>query len=226
MLSSSVVSLYFSVLLSFTAAIIDLTQSLIRDLSHVTIWPLITAREVFLAMSLGLRFLSYWLYVSEPPIGEQRHPSFRIGLSNFLSLDRRNELHCGNWARWGIAGCYARFTLLATILAITALQIIWRVSQRYHNYGPVYAADVTLEVVVSVLLLLKLSLNTVPSSSVPRTYTFKECSFSALALVLNIGISIGGLVQCECLNHDGVTWLMHSSSRIHGVYHWPPSSRS
>lgn len=191
----SVVSLYFSVLLSFAATIIDLAQTLIRDLSHVTISPSITTREILLALSLTLRFLFYWLYVSEPPIGEQRTPSFRGGRSNFLSLNQ-DELHSGDWARWGVAGSYSKFALLATIPAITALQIIWRVFQRYNGYSPVYAADVTLEVVVSVLLLLKLLLNMVATSSILQTHTFKECGFPILALIFNIGISIGALVHC------------------------------
>ncbi|KAG0709003.1 hypothetical protein DFH29DRAFT_993844 [Suillus ampliporus] len=190
----SVVSLYFSVLLSFAAAITDLTQTLIRDLSQVTIQPLITAREVLLALSLGLRFFFYWLYVSEPPIGEHRHLSFQDRWANFLSLGSQHNLHSGNWARWGVAGSYAKCALLATIPIITALQIIWRVFQRYRNYGPVYAANVALEVLVSVLLLLKLLLNTVPTSSIPRSHTFGEYWFPILALIFNIGISIGDLI--------------------------------
>ncbi|OAX44752.1 hypothetical protein K503DRAFT_852339 [Rhizopogon vinicolor AM-OR11-026] len=185
----SVVSLYFSVLLSFAAAIIDLT--LIRDLSQ----PLITTRDILLALSLGLRFLFYWLHVSEPPIGEQRPPSFLRRRSDFLSLNPQVELHSGSWARLGVAGSYAKFALLATIPAITVLQIIWRVFQRYNSYSPVYAADVTLEVIVSVLLLLKLLSNTVATSSIPRTHTFRECGFPIIALIFNIGISIGNLVR-------------------------------
>ncbi|KAG1755144.1 uncharacterized protein EDB91DRAFT_1097530 [Suillus paluster] len=155
-LTFSVVSLYFSVLLSFAAAIIDLTQILIRDFSQVTVQPLITARDVLLAL---------------------------------------HYLHSGNWARWGVAGSYAKFGLLATIPAITSLQIVWRLFQRYQNYGPVYAANVALEVLVSVLLLLKLLLNTVPTSSIPRSHTFGEYGFPILALVFNIGISIGDLIR-------------------------------
>jgi len=188
------------VLLSFAAAIIDLTQTLIRDLSQVTIQPLITAREVFLALSIGLRFLFYWLYVSEPPIGQPWPPSFQGRWMNFLSFDPRDEPHSGNWARWGVAGFCAKFALLATIPAITALQIIWRVSSRYHNYSAVYAADVAFEILISVLLLLKLLFNTVPTSSTPRSHTFREYRFPMLALTFNIGISIGDLVCCRFLN--------------------------
>ncbi|KAG1783808.1 hypothetical protein EV702DRAFT_1190834 [Suillus placidus] len=189
----SVVSLYFSVLLSFAAVTIDLTQTLIRDLTEVTVQPLITAREVLLALSLGLRVLFYWSYVSEPPIGEFLAPSFQDRWSNFLILSSQGNIHSGNWARWGVSGSYTKFALLATIPVITTLQIIWRVVQRYHNYGPVYAGDVTLEVVVSVLLFLKLLFNTVPTSSITRSHTFGEYGFPILALMLNIGISVGNL---------------------------------
>lgn len=190
----SVISLYFSVLLSFIAVVIDLTQILIRDLTQVTAQPSITAREILLGLSLGLRFLFYWLYVSEPPIGEPQSPSFQHQWNKFLTLSSQDNIHSGNWARWGVSGSFTKVALLATIPAITALQITWRVIQRYHIYGPVYAANVTLEVVVSVLLLLKLLFNTLPTSSIARSHTFGEYGFPILALMLNIGISAGNLI--------------------------------
>ncbi|KAG2044699.1 hypothetical protein BDR03DRAFT_937044 [Suillus americanus] len=190
----SVVSLYFSVLLSFAAVIIDLTQIVIRDLTQVTVQPLITAREVLLALSVGLRFLFYWLYVSEAPIGEPQPPSFQDRWNDFLTLSSQDNIHSGNWDRWGVSGSYAKLALLATIPAITALQIIWRVIQQYHNYGPVYAVNVTLEVIVSILLLLKLLFNTVPTSSIARSHTFREYGFPILTLTFGIGISAGNLI--------------------------------
>lgn len=190
----SVVSLYFSVLLSFIAVVIDLTQILIRDLTQATVQPSITAREILLALSIGLRFLFYWLYLSEPPIEEPRPHSFQDRWNNFLTLTSQDNIHSGNWARWGVSGSYAKVALLATIPAITALQIIWRVIQRYHIYGPVYAVNVTLEVVVSISLLLKLLFNTLPSSSIARSHTFGEYGFPILALIFNIGISFGNLI--------------------------------
>ncbi|KAG1773186.1 hypothetical protein EDD22DRAFT_1007792 [Suillus occidentalis] len=190
----SVVSLYFSVLLSFVAVVIDLTQILIRDLTQATVQPSITAREILLALSIGLRFLFYWLYVSEPPIEEPRPHSLQDRWNNFLKLTSQDNIHSGNWARWGVSGSYSKVALLATIPAITALQIIWRVIQRYHIYGPVYAVNVTLEVVVSISLLLKLLFNTLPSSSIARSHTFGEYGFPILALIFNIGISVGNLI--------------------------------
>lgn len=190
----SVVSLYFSVLLSFAAVVIDLTQILVRDLTQPTVQPSITAREILLALSIGLRFLFYWLYVSEPPIEEPQPHSFQDRWINFLTLTSQDNIHSGNWARWGVSGSYAKVALLATIPAITALQIIWRVIQRYHIYGPVYAVNVTLEVVVSISLLLKLLFNTLPSTSIGRSHTFGEYGFPILALIFNIGISVGNLI--------------------------------
>lgn len=189
----SIVSLYFSVLLSFAAVVIDLTQILMRDLTQAAAHSFITAREVLLALSLGLRFLFYWLYVSEPPIGEPQSPSFQNRRNNFLTLSSYYNIHSGNWARWGVSGWYAKVALLATIPAITALQVIWRIIRRYHIYGSVYAVDVTLEVVVSILLLLKLLFNTVPTSSISQSHTFREYGFPILALAFNIGISVGNL---------------------------------
>lgn len=184
-------------LLSFVAVVIDLTQILIRDLTQATVQPSITAREILLALSLGLRFLFYWLYVSEPPIGGFQPPSFQDRWNNFLTLSSQDNIHSGSWARWGVSGSYAKVALLATIPAITALQIIWRLIQRYHIYGPVYAGNVTLEVVVSVLLLLKLLFNTLPTPSIARSHTFGEYGFPILALMFNIGISAGNLIDCR-----------------------------
>ncbi|KAG2061985.1 hypothetical protein BDR06DRAFT_1016007 [Suillus hirtellus] len=190
----AVVSLYFSVLLSFAAVVIDLTRIFIYALTQVTVQPLITAREVLLALSLGLRFLCYWLYVSEPPIGEPRPPACQDRWNNFLTLGFQHNIHSGSWSRWGVSGLYAKVALLATIPAITALQIIWRLIQRYHIYGAVYAVNVTLEIVVSLLLLLKLLVNTIPTSSTTRSHTFGEYVFPILALMFNIGISVGNLI--------------------------------
>ncbi|KAG1889643.1 uncharacterized protein F5891DRAFT_1198572 [Suillus fuscotomentosus] len=190
----AVVSLYFSVLLSFAAVVIDLTRILIYALTQVTVQPLIIAREVLLALSLGLRFLCYWLYVSEPPIGDPRPPACQDRWNNFLTLGSQHNIHSGSWSRWGVSGLYAKVALLATIPAITALQIIWRLIQRYHVYGAVYAVNVTLEIVVSLLLLIKLLVNTISTSSITRSHTFGEYVFPILALMFNIGISVGNLI--------------------------------
>lgn len=162
-------------------------------MTQVTVQPLITTREVLLALSIGLRFLFYWLYASEPPIGEFEAPSFQDRW-NFPILSPQDNIHSGNWARWGVSGSYAKVALLATIPAITTLQIIWRIIQRYHIYGPVYAVNVTLEVIVSILLLLKLLFNTVLTPSIARSHTFGEYGFPILALMFNIGISVGNLI--------------------------------
>lgn len=188
-------------LLSFAAVVIDLTRILICALTQVTVQPLIIAREVLLALSLGLRFLCYWLYVSEPPIGEPRPLACQDRWNNFLTLGSQHNIHSGSWSRWGVSGLYAKVALLATIPAITALQIIWRLIQRYHVYGAVYAVNVTLEIVVSLLLLLKLLVNTIPTSSITRSHTFGEYVFPILALMFSIGISVGNLILCRLNAH-------------------------
>lgn len=213
-------------LLSFAAVVIDLTRILICALTQVTVQPLIIAREVLLALSLGLRFLCYWLYVSEPPIGEPRPLACQDRWNNFLTLGSQHNIHSGSWSRWGVSGLYAKVALLATIPAITALQIIWRLIQRYHVYGAVYAVNVTLEIVVSLLLLLKLLVNTIPTSSITRSHTFGEYVFPILALMFNIGISVGNLILCRLNAHACVALLIFFGSRIHRVNTRPTSSSS
>ncbi|KAH7931138.1 hypothetical protein BV22DRAFT_1124516 [Leucogyrophana mollusca] len=191
--------LYSSIFLAFAASILDLSQLVARGLDgpqqDTAVHPLITTREIILAVSLGLRFIFYWIFVSEPPRAEsQPLTAAEGGWTNFLVLEANDELHSGSWGRWGPTGQLLKHGLLLAAAAITALQIVWRIVSQFHRYSPIYAADTALELVTSVLLILKLLLNTVVSPATPRSHTFQEYAAPIFALFVNVGIAIGNLI--------------------------------
>ncbi|KAH7915406.1 hypothetical protein BJ138DRAFT_998063 [Hygrophoropsis aurantiaca] len=191
--------LYSSAFLAFVASILDLSQLIDRGLDGLQqesiTHPLITAREIILAVALGLRFVFYWLFVAEPPQKESKPFALAEGSwTNFLILEPNDESHSGSWDRWGFSGQLLKYGLLFSAFAITGLQIVWRIVDRFHHYSPIYAADTALELVVSVMLVLKLLLNTIISPAVPRLYTFREYATPIFALLINIGVAIGNLL--------------------------------
>ncbi|KIK95381.1 hypothetical protein PAXRUDRAFT_827075 [Paxillus rubicundulus Ve08.2h10] len=184
--SLSAVWLYFSVFLSFTAAILDLSQTLANNTSTA---PLTKLREVFFALSIGLRFLFYWSYVDEPrkvPEGKE---------TDFLIVESNHESHSGNWSCLRLPGKLLASSLLVAIAAITALQVVWRIVPQFHRYSNVYATDTAFELLASVLLLLKLLLNTITPNSPnsPLVHTFGECIAPISGLLINIALAVGNL---------------------------------
>ncbi|KAF9229438.1 hypothetical protein BS17DRAFT_876945 [Gyrodon lividus] len=192
----SAVWLYFSVFLAFAAAILDLGQTLADDMSTST--AIIKAREVLFALSTGLRFLFYWSYVAEPPRKVLPATLVPEGQgTSFLILESSHEIHSGSWIRWGLPGTLLRSGLLVAIAAITALQIVWRIVPQFHRYSNVYATDTAFELLASVLLLLKLLLNTVTPNSPdsPHMHTFGECIAPISGLLINIALGVGSLLR-------------------------------
>jgi hypothetical protein len=200
----SAVWLFFSVLLAFVAAVLDLGQTLADGVAMNTSFNanehVIRAREVLFALSIGFRFLFYWSYVADPPTKDLSAASTqRFQKIKFLTLGSTHKLHSGSWMRWGLPGKLLGAGLLIAIITIMALQIIWRVVPQFHQYSNVYGTDAALELLVSFLLLLKLLLNTVTLNS-PESmlvHTFKECLAPISGLLVNIAIGVGGLLCCE-----------------------------
>lgn len=200
----SAVWLFSSVLLAFVAAVLDLGQTLADGVAMNTTFkasePVIKAREVLFALSIGFRFLFYWSYVAEPPTKDRSAASTeRFQRIKFLTLECTHEPHSGSWMRWGSPGKLLGAGLLIAIITITALQIVWRVVPQFHQYSNVYGADAALELLVSFLLLLKLLLNTVTHNSPDSmlVHTFRECLAPISGLLVNIAIGVGGLLYCE-----------------------------
>ena len=202
--SRSAVSLFFSALLAFIAAVLDLGKTLAdgmaMDTTFVTSGHVIRAREVLFALSIGFRFLFYWSYVAEPSRKDlSAAATQRVQRIGFLFFEYTHETHNESWRRWGFPGKLVGAGLLVAIIIITALQIVWRVVPQFHQYSNVYATDVALELLVSFLFLLKLLLNAVTLNSVDSmlVHTFSECLAPIFGLLVNIAIAVGDLLYCE-----------------------------
>lgn len=187
-------------MLAFVAAVLELGSTLADETASTTSEPALRAREVLFAFSIGFRLLFYWSYVAEPPLRARCAPSTRkVQRIKFLTLERTLEPHSASWMRRGLPGKLLGVSLLVAIITITALQIVWRVVPRFHQYSSVYAADVALELLVSFLLLLKLLLNTVTFDSPDKilVHTFRECLAPISGILVNIVLGVGDLLYCE-----------------------------
>lgn len=110
-------------------------------------------------------------------------------------------MHSGSWARWGIMGKILQWILAPAILALTSLQILYRVYTPFSQYGPIYEAEGTLQIILSAVFILKLFLNIYlvaldsPYSSRGKTLL---CYLPVLVgLLINLGIGVGNILQCE-----------------------------
>jgi hypothetical protein len=189
-----------SVFFAFAAAIFDLGQVLTRgrrntdngtDLNAVT--GLIATREIFYAVSVGLRFFFFWIFVAEPPRGE----SVRTTPTDPMAGLFTEEKHGGAWGRWGITGILLKWVLLAITFTIGVLQIIWRVMPNHNRLGPVYGAEAAMEIITSALFVIKLLLNTLISPLTPRSKTLRSYAPMLFILFINLGLGIGNVTTCE-----------------------------
>lgn len=206
------VTLYVSVLLAFIASLLDLSQILQRG-SHdntghgggggnggdddIDSSGLIVVREIGFALSVGLRFFFFWLFVAEPPRGEKAKPVPYDPKTNFFVYAFKEPDHTGAWGRWGIPGMILRWLLLAMTFVITVLQMVWRLVPSDNFLGPVYTAESTLEIAASAIFILKLGLNTMITMTVPRSKTVRRYSTMVLALIFSIGLGIGNIAVCK-----------------------------
>lgn len=202
--SRSTLSLFFSTLLAFIAAVLDLAQTLADGMAvnatFVAKKDVIRAREVLLALSIGFRFLFYWSYVAEPSRKDlSAAATQRVRKIKFLGFECTYEPYSASWVRLGLSGKLIGAGLLVAIVIISMLQIVWRVVPQFHQYGNVYAADVALELLLSLLLLLKLLSNTVTLNSVDSMLVraFGEHLAPISGLLVNIAIGVGDLLCCE-----------------------------
>lgn len=196
---------HVSAFLAFIAAILDLGQILRRGSVNTSrgyglasVEPLIVARELSLAASIGIRFLFFWQFVSEPPRGElsplpipdDRRP-------NFITLDSESTIHGGSWAKWGFLGFLLKWSLLLLSVAIPILEAIWRLAAAFTRFGPVYNVEATLQITVSALFVLKLLANTWLTPLTPRWRTIRDYSPIFLALLISLGLGIGNILCCK-----------------------------
>jgi hypothetical protein len=191
--------LYISVLILFGAAILDLSQLLSvgsisgrsRDMALSSVATIAIVREIALSISTGLRFFFFWTFVAIRPLNE---PSSQIVDKTLFARFLSGDDHSASWGRWGIVGNTLKWVLLTAVLAIPILQILWRVVN--YEYGPVFVAETTMEILVSAIFILKLLLNVYLSSFPTVSRALKVCIAPIFALMIGIGIGVGDLLYC------------------------------
>ncbi|KAJ7293077.1 hypothetical protein C8J57DRAFT_15517 [Mycena rebaudengoi] len=184
--------LYSSSLFAFGAAILDLTQVLIRGVANTnnglaltTVTGITNAREIGLALSFGFRYIFLWAFVAQRPRYEPRpqtltEPPFTDDL-----------FHSASWERWGLFGFILKWGLLGSIISIPILQIVWRIVT---GSSSVYVAESTIQIVVSVLLITKLMLNLFLSNVAPWWRPFVPYIVPFVALMISAGVGAGNLL--------------------------------
>ena len=189
--------LHLAVFLGFLAAIFDLSQLLIRGSTTsdnlTTTLPagaagLITAREVFYALSNSLRFLFYWGFVALVPMGE--------------TIPEGNQMHSGSWRRWGFIGVFLKWATLLIQVAMLILQLLYRNVPSLEKIGPVYEAEAALEIILSSAFILKLLLNTLAMCPVGTSTQSKgkmliQYAPVIVALLFSLWIAVGNAILCE-----------------------------
>ncbi|KAF7347617.1 hypothetical protein MVEN_01518600 [Mycena venus] len=186
--------LYTSSLFAFVAAILDLSQVLLRGETNTdkglalnTVTGLIDTREVGLALSFGFRYLYLWEFVAQRPRYEPR-PRTQVD-----PLFSEKYYHSASWERWGALGFVLKYALLGSVISIPILQIIWRIAEGT-GFSTVYIAESTVQIAVSVLFIAKLMLNLFLSTVAPWWRPFIPYLVPIMALMISTGIGTGNLL--------------------------------
>ncbi|KAJ8084164.1 hypothetical protein AAF712_001027 [Marasmius tenuissimus] len=189
------VYLYSSAIFAFGAAILDVSQLLVRGAINVqqgtgmeAVRAIINTSEVGFAVAVGLRFLFWWKFVAERPRGEPPPNIMKTSTYN-----PREHAHSASWKRWGVIGFILRWGLLLSCLSLPILQILWRVT--FRTFGPVYVVESTMEIVISAVFILKIILNIFLTPIVPRWKALVSYSVPILALMINLASAIGSLIM-------------------------------
>lgn len=190
--------------MAFIASILDLSQILQRGRTNTNkgaglqaVSGLLVARELGFAISVGLRFLFFWLFVAVPPRGEKVTPIPSDAKANISMFSFREPNHSGAWGRWGIPGLILKWSILAITFIIGVLQIVWRIVPNDNRLGGTYGAEATMEIVTSALFILKLLLNSSITTVAPRSKVLRGYSAMIVALLINFGLGIGNVATCE-----------------------------
>ncbi|OSD06087.1 hypothetical protein PYCCODRAFT_1464766 [Trametes coccinea BRFM310] len=187
--------LHVAVLLSFLAALFDLSQILIRGrqatdqgVDTAGVSGLITAREVFYALANGLRFLFYWGFVAVIPAGE--------------TIPEGTVMHSASWQRWGLLGTLLQWATLLLLVLSTILQLVYRNVSAFEKIGAVYEAEGTLEIILSAVFILKLLLNSwarfsTGSTMLPTSKVLAQYAPAMVALMFSFWIAVGNVILFE-----------------------------
>lgn len=184
-----------SAAVAFISSILDLVQIVIRGVAAVNLGlnvskvsAIIDIREIGFALSFGLRFLFFWGFVAQPTPGE------------VCPLGKAH--HNGSWGRWGLFGIVLEIFTLTLTLVDPVLQILYRIIGTLHRLGPLYEVEASIQVVLSIIFILKLLLNCwvrmlANTDAIPTRMTLLRYSPAIAALVLSALIGIGNVLKCE-----------------------------
>ncbi|EJU01832.1 hypothetical protein DACRYDRAFT_107566 [Dacryopinax primogenitus] len=174
--------LILSIHTAFLGAIMDIANVIVQanTTSVSRMFPLIVAREVFLAISHASKFFYVWL------LSGQSIAALIYGGNSFPA----------SWARWGLGGTVANGTLLVLSAGIGLTQLIWRAGFLFQltNYLVLYDLDTILEIATTGLLLAKLTLNIWFSPPFTPMKAAKAYAPLVFATLLGLSGPIGNLL--------------------------------
>lgn len=157
---------------------------------------IINLREISISLSIALNYLFFLFFVDRPPRGE-------VNLAPRSERDRVSQESPSRWAYWGVPGYTIQAILAAQIVAITVLEMFWRITKSAG--GRIYLADGIVEGVLCVAFLGKLFLNTYLSPLMPRWKTARDYSPVIIALLTRLAILLTSafcskfIYICVCL---------------------------
>jgi len=189
-------TLHLSIIAAFIASTLDLSQILQRGrlntdlgLQLDSVQSLIKTREIGFALSNSLRFIFFWIFVAQPPKPERDTPNARAGT------------HSGNWDVWGFVGRILQWVTLCLALVVFALQVVWRLdnSSNEFEFTDSYTAESAIEVLLSFVFAIKLLLNCLSCTIVPKWTCALDYLGFIVSLLLSAGFGIANLIQRKSL---------------------------
>jgi len=187
-------TLHLSIIAAFVASILDLAQILQRGRLNIdlglqldSVESLIKTREIGYALSNSLRFIFFWVLVAQPPKAERDTPNARAGT------------HSGNWNAWGLIGMTLQWLTLCLSLIVFALQVVWRIDSKSSGFSAVYSAESAIQVILSAVFALKLILNCLLCTVVPKWISMLDYLGFIVPLFFGVGFGVANLMDCESL---------------------------
>ncbi|EJD43041.1 hypothetical protein AURDEDRAFT_185803 [Auricularia subglabra TFB-10046 SS5] len=166
------------ILLSVLSAFLGVTFDSFRifqtssDPTDTTTRTLLVLRELFIAVSIFIRYLFFLEYASRSPDS--------TGANN-----RR-------WWEWPIIRVIFEGLLLLTAIVMLVLQLIWRFVDR----PTVYTADVVLEICWTTVLMIKMGYSIIAFPDPANRWSFAKMLLPIMAaLLIEWGISVGNAVM-------------------------------
>ena len=152
-----------------------------------SVQSLIKTREIGYAFSNSLRFIFFWLFIAQPPKSERDTPNARAGT------------HSGNWDVWGFIGRMLQWVTFCLTLTVFALQVVWRLDNRSNEFTDSYIAESAIEALLSAVFAIKLLLNCVQCTIVPKWTCILDYLGFIVSLLFGTGFGIANLIHRKSL---------------------------